>query len=436
VGISIPTSQPQAETERRSRGLFPKSISWLIPIFFLGIVNTWYSSKATTTTTGNYSNINIEGNVTNPRREESQQAAKKSLRSLLPPNKEGEDRTPSDSIHWPGRMRNPTTSDASPLCTAEQMRKIAHQLMLTEDKDINNSDTSKLYSPRLVHWFKCPKTSWIDKFYAEETDIGSSDFLGISVGCNKGHDAIRTARMGLSDATIDAHKWRDEFHSAGGGVCSQENDEQYNVVFPQRKGEMHCIEPMPSTFSELHRAGDKLGLKSKGMVFTHAAISSTSGAVNFPNISIGMEASSIGDCNSGTGKNCVEVRMFSLEDYVAKYVKGSGPINILQIDVEGYDFEVLFGAGSVLDSTHYLEFEYHRDGKWGNLHLQDAVRLLDGKGFTCYWSGENRLWRISGCYFEHYNYFRGWSNVACVHRSQKILYDRMEKVFTDLLEEW
>eukprot|EP00984_Skeletonema_dohrnii_P038209 scaffold41179_cov172-Skeletonema_dohrnii-CCMP3373.AAC.1 len=397
-------------------------------MFFLGIVNTWYSSKATTTTTGNYSNIK-DNVVTNQRGEESQQAAKKSLRSLLPSNKEGEERTPSDSIRGPGQMRNPTTSDASPLCTAEQMRKIAHQLMLTEDKDINFKDTSKLNSPRLANWFQCPETSWIDKFYAEETDIGSSDFLGISVGCNKGHDAIRTARMGLSDATIDAHKWRDEFHSAEEGVCSQEYADQYNVVFPQRKGEMHCIEPMPSTFSELDRAGDKLGLKSKGMVFTHAAISSTSGAVNFPNIDIGMERSSIGDCNSKAkaGKNCVEVPMFSLEDYVAKYVKGRGPINILQIDVEGYDFDVLFGAGSVLDSTHYLEFEYHKQGKWGNLHLQDAVRLLDGKGFTCYWSGENRLWRISGCYFEHYNYFHGWSNVACVHRSQKRLYDRMEK---------
>ena len=121
------------------------------------------------------------------------------LRSLLP------------SIHGPGQMRNPTTSDASPICKAKQMRKIAHQLKLTEDKDINNNETSKLYSPRLVRWFRCPETSWIDTFYAEETDIGSSDFLGISVGCNKGHDAIRTARMGLSDATIDAHKWRDEF---------------------------------------------------------------------------------------------------------------------------------------------------------------------------------------------------------------------------------
>lgn len=87
--------------------------------------------------------------------------------------------------------------------------------------------------------------------------------------------------------------------------------------------------------------------------------------------------------------------MFSLEDYVAKYVKGRGPINILQIDGEGYDFDVLFGAGSVLDSTHYLEFFEYR------YRLPDAVRLLDGKGFTCYWSGENRLCRISGCYFEH-----------------------------------
>ena len=219
------------------------------------------------------------------------------------------------------------------------------------------------------------------------------------------------------------------------GACGQEYADQFNVVFPKRKGEMHCIEPMPSTFSELDRAGDKLGLKNKGMVFTHAAISSTSGAVNFPNTYVGFERSSIRDCNSGAwnGKNCVEVPMFSLDDYVAKYVKGSGPINILQIDVEGYDFDVLFGASSVLDSTHYLEFEYHKVGKWGNLHLQDAVRLLDGKGFTCYWSGEDELWRISGCYFEHYNYFHGWSNVACVHRSQKRLYDRMEKVFTDTL---
>ena len=82
----------------------------------------------------------------------------------------------SDSVH--GRVRNPTTSDASPLCTAEQMHKITHQLMLTKDKNINNIDTSKLKSCRLSGWFKCPKTSWLDNFYAEETDIVGSVEMG------------------------------------------------------------------------------------------------------------------------------------------------------------------------------------------------------------------------------------------------------------------
>jgi len=219
-------------------------------------------------------------------------------------------------------------------------------------------------------------------------------------------------------------------------VCGANNAPQFDVISPQRKGEMHCIEPMPSTFSELQRVGEKLGLTSKGMVFTHAAISSTSGVVKFPVSYVGVEDQSITSCTDGATKApCVEVPMFSLEDYVAKYVNGSGPINILQIDVEGYDFDVLFGAGNVLDSTHYLEFEYHKKPSWDILHIQDAVKLLDGKGFTCYWAGKNKLWRISGCYFEHYNFFHDWSNVACVHRSQKTLYDRMEKVFTDLIEE-
>jgi hypothetical protein len=48
--------------------------------------------------------------------------------------------------------------------------------------------------------------------------------------------------------------------------------------------------------------------------------------------------------------------MYSLDSYVEKFVKSKGPINILNIDVEGWDFEVLFGASSVLDRTYYVEF--------------------------------------------------------------------------------
>jgi hypothetical protein len=38
-------------------------------------------------------------------------------------------------------------------------------------------------------------------------------------------------------------------------------------------------------------------------------------------------------------------------------------INVLAIDAEGWDFDALFGASSVLDRTYYLEFEYHMIGK-------------------------------------------------------------------------
>ena len=57
--------------------------------------------------------------------------------------------------------------------------------------------------------------------------------------------------------------------------------------------------------------------------------------------------------------------MVSLQTYVDKFLKSKGPINILFIDVEGFDFDVLFGAGTVLDRTQYLGFEFHAIGAWG-----------------------------------------------------------------------
>src|SRR6056300_1563163 len=63
------------------------------------------------------------------------------------------------------QTRNPPTSGASPLCTSEQRNKIAHQLMLKDDEDIRHTDRSSLSSPRLAQLFKCPKTSWIDKYF-------------------------------------------------------------------------------------------------------------------------------------------------------------------------------------------------------------------------------------------------------------------------------
>ena len=64
----------------------------------------------------------------------------------------------------------------------------------------------------------------------------------------------------------------------------------------------------------------------------------------------------------------------------------------------------------------------------------DAVNLLDQKGFTCYWIGVDMNWRLTGCHHKFYDTFHNWSNVGCVHRSQKELASVMENVFLETLE--
>lgn len=51
----------------------------------------------------------------------------------------------------------------------------------------------------------------------------------------------------------------------------------------------------------------------------------------------------------------------------------------------------------------------------------------------CYWSGRGTLWRITNCYFDVYDAWHGWSNVACVHRTHAELSRRMESTFESTL---
>jgi len=244
--------------------------------------------------------------------------------------------------------------------------------------------------------------------------------------------------MGLRNPKFDKAQWAKALAGLGlsdPGACRQKNSPQFDLKkdLPPRKGEVHCVEPMPMTFQALENATQGLNLGDEGFVVTKAAISSRDGSVPFPKANTrggkaGSETSGLDSCK---GDKCEKVPMFSLQTYVDKFVKSKGPINILSIDVEGFDFDVLFGAGTVLDRTQYLEFEFHAIGAWVKYHLTDIVGLLDGKGFTCYWAGNDRLWRITGCLHEIYATAHGWSNVACVHRSYTKLAKNMESKFLD-----
>jgi FkbM family methyltransferase len=240
-------------------------------------------------------------------------------------------------------------------CTEEQRSKIKKQLGLPGGR---------------VQVSGCFDADWLDAFFEEEEDIGTEYFIGISVGCNMGTDAINTARMGMSDPKFDVPSWVDALGEVRqpicGGLIPSKMRDQGATNFPTRKGEMHCIEPMPSNALVLDNAIKKLGMDVGRFVVSHAAIASSNGVVEFPNAGAGYEACGIQGCQTLAKEevSLVDVNVYSLDYYASKFVTGKGPINVLSVDVEGWDFDALFGASSVLDRTYYLEFEYHKVGEF------------------------------------------------------------------------
>ena len=263
-------------------------------------------------------------------------------------------------------------------------------------------------------------------------------------------DTIDMARMGTGNKKFDKAVCR---HAIGANpnssACGQAVDT--NVVIQKGhviEGEIHCIVPLPINYAKLMDAREKSGLVDS-IVLSKAAIAATNGMAKFPNDDFAHKQEQmygarpkvwgIFTCENldpNTGAVCEDVPQLSLQSFVNKYVNSTGPINMLLIDTEGSDFDVLFGAGDVLDRTEYLEFEYHEVGSWSNYHIMDAVNLLDQKQFTCYWLGDEELWRITGCYIGYYDLIHQWSNVGCVHRSQKELASVMETAFQETLQKY
>lgn len=320
-------------------------------------------------------------------------------------------------------------------CSVEQLKRVMQQLPPEPCIETIRNPWNQKCS--LTEATKCPDATWLDDYYRElqeKTTKGPlSPFLGISIGCNKGFDAINTLRMGTFDKSINKNDWKDALQQDGSelhqSVCNQDNTDLFDVLPSSRSqdGTMYCIEPMPETVQRLKIAANHLDYK--GLEVVHAAISKENSEMFFPTDRIGIENVGIQSFCNGAGiteeertKRCHRVPVYSLPTFMEKFVSSDlnndvmPTINILSIDVEGYDGDVLLGATkSILNKVEYLEFEYNWMGSWGKQHLYDIVKMLDEVGMSCYFSGIDKLWRITDCWLPFYD-LRYWSNVACVSR--------------------
>jgi len=171
----------------------------------------------------------------------------------------------------------------TPVQCTEGIRDIIKK-QLPSDKCIQNQEFP--FSNRCSFCFasRCPKATWIEDYYREnEKHLGP--FLGISVGCNKGYDALNVMRMGTFDSYLDKDHWRKVRDDKNVDIrCGLQNYEQFQIV-PNTKirtGEMHCIEALPTNFRKLERASKAMGIDKKGFIVANAAMGDHDGVAQFP----------------------------------------------------------------------------------------------------------------------------------------------------------
>jgi hypothetical protein len=253
-------------------------------------------------------------------------------------------------------------------------------------------------------------------------------------------------RQVTHDPLFDRSTWQTALLAASGsqtrltGVCGQDTEPQSEI----QKGEtlsaarMHCVEALPVTAPALKTAALASDLGKHGFHIVHSALSRQDGTTRFPKqaFPIGSEHLRIFHCDkmnaSAARDGCEEVSMHLLDNFADMHVQ-DGTIHFLSIVVEGNDYDALMEGCNTLKHVKCLEFECHLVSPWDKHPLSSAVDPLNWLDFTSYRAGEDKLWRITGCYRPQHDKHI-WSNVACMNRVlAPKLAEQMERVFLETI---
>lgn len=313
-------------------------------------------------------------------------------------------------------------TDGAPECTSEQLETIQKHLNLSHKNCLEEQYSQQC--PVTVAT-KCFRDSWLQNYYSR-TDISVDTFLAVALGCDGGYRSVELLRMGTKDPSIDVASWTIALQDATSGttlntVCADVPSGSRQVSLlpgasPVRNGFVYCIEESPDIVDAIGVANvnNKANYATKGLVVHHSRIAGIPGKIYHP------KAGSKGPCNTDTQRteNCVSVPVEKLDDFVKERIGETGVINVLEI-TNGYEFDAMIGGINTLKRTEYvlLKFDWREQWQGMGRSVTSVSTMLNKLGFTCYWAGMEKLWRITSCPLSQYLSHKFWAHIACANRN-------------------
>lgn len=363
--------------------------------------------------------------------------------------------TPSGPVA--GDLSGSTAAETNPKsCTPSQMQAIEEQL--PTDAHCWGSPWKNLCP--ISNVTACPRPTWLWNYYANnDLNWTDSTFLAIVVGCNNGFRAIQTLRMGSFDESISVDAWKTALNTVSpdhlSAWCDAQNPDhqiEISVGSIPRSANLFCLDPVPINYDAVTKTN---GITMyQGLQPYQYSVADQPGTHYFPIMDTGtnpweklvvgtanMYIGGVASCDSLTEEvqkeKCTQVEVVTIDSFADRYVPKEGTINVI-LSLSNVDYQVLAGATQVLQRTEYIEFGFSWKGSWATKNLMAVIDLLDNNGFTCYWAGTSKLWRITHCWRAAYDTAKFIATVACVNRNlkeSKTLAEDMERLFLETIGE-